>query len=49
MNINEEKELRSIIRQYIGLVKEKRLNEEKDLRSIIGALLEQELSTLNEK
>ena len=37
MNINEEKELRSIIRHYIGLVKEKRLNEEKDLRSIIGA------------
>ena len=49
MNINEEKELRSIIRHYIGLVKEKRLNEEKDLRSIIGILLEQELSTLDEK
>jgi len=49
MNINEEKELRSIIRHYIELVKEKRLNEEKDLRSIIGTLLEQELSTLNEK
>ena len=49
MNINEEKELRSIIRQYIGIVKEKTLNEEKELRSIIGTLLEQELSTLNEK
>ena len=49
MNINEEKELRSIIRHYIGLVKEKTLNEEKELRSIIVTLLEQELSTLNEK
>ena len=49
MNINEEKELRSIIRHYIGLVKEKTLNEEKELRSIIGTLLEQELSALNEK
>ena len=49
MKINEENELRSIIRHYIGLVKEKRLNEEKDLRAIIGTLLEQELATLNEK
>ena len=49
MNINEEKELRSIIKQLIGTVKEKRLNEEKELRFIIRALLEQELSTLNEK
>ena len=49
MNINEEKELRSIIRHYIGLVKEKRLNEEKELRSIIGTLLEQEMKALNEK
>ncbi len=48
MNINEEKELRSIIRQYIGIVKEKTLNEEKELRSIIGTLLEQELASLNE-
>jgi len=48
MNINEEKELRSIIRHYIGLVKEKTLNEEKELRSIIGTLLEQEMKTLDE-